>query len=136
MLKFVLVTIFSALLSGMGIGGGALFVMLSTILLGFEQKEAQAVNLIMFLAAGISSTIFNLKNNLVEKSALKKLLPLIIVGCFLGTILVKRIQGENLRIYFSVFMAIIGVYEIISSVISIRKAKNNKKERSVKNGMP
>lgn len=136
MLKFVLVTIFSALLSGMGIGGGALFVMLSTILLGFEQKEAQAVNLIMFLAAGISSTIFNLKNNLVEKSALKKLLPLIIVGCFLGTILVKKIQGENLRIYFSVFMAIIGVYEIISSVISIRKAKNNKKERSVKNGMP
>lgn len=128
MLKFVLVTIFSASLSGMGIGGGALFVMLSTILLGFEQKEAQAVNLIMFLAAGISSTIFNLKNNLVEKSALKKLLPLIIVGCFLGTILVKKIQGENLRIYFSVFMAIIGVYEIISSVISIRKAKNNKKK--------
>lgn len=128
MLKFVLVTIFSALLSGMGIGGGALFVMLSTILLGFEQKEAQAVNLIMFLAAGISSTIFNFKNNLVEKSALKKLLPLIIVGCFLGTILVKKIQGENLRIYFSVFMAIIGVYEIISSVISIRKAKNNKKK--------
>lgn len=128
MLKFVLVTIFSALLSGMGIGGGALFVMLSTILLGFEQKEAQAVNLIMFLAAGISSTIFNLKNNLVEKSALKKLLPLIIVGCFLGTILVKKIQGENLRIYFSVFMAIIGIYEIISSVISIRKAKNNKKK--------
>lgn len=128
MLKFVLVTIFSALLSGMGIGGGALFVMLSTILLGFEQKEAQAVNLIMFLAAGISSTIFNLKNNLVEKSALKKLLPLIVVGCFLGTILVKKIQGENLRIYFSVFMAIIGVYEIISSVINIRKAKNNKKK--------
>lgn len=129
MLKYILIAIFSALLSGMGIGGGALFVMLSTLLMGFEQKSAQAINLIMFLSAGISSTIFNLKNKVVEKALLKKIVPLVIIGSFIGSIIVKNIQSENLRLYFSIFMALIGAYEIISSVISIKKAKDSIKRK-------
>lgn len=136
MLKFVVISAISALLSGMGIGGGAILVILFTLLLGFEQKEAQAINLVMFLATGISSTVLNLKNKLIEKSLFKKMIPLVIMGCFLGTILVKNIQSESLKIYFSIFMALIGTYEIISSVKYIKKEKNKEKERSVKNGMP
>ena len=136
MLKFVVISAISALLSGMGIGGGAILVILFTLLLGFEQKEAQAINLVMFLATGISSTVLNLKNKLIEKSLFKKMIPLVIMGCFLGTILVKNIQSESLKIYFSIFMALIGAYEIISSVKYIKKEKNKEKERSVKNGMP
>lgn len=127
MLKFVIVSAISAILSGMGIGGGALFVILSTLFLGFEQKEAQTINLVMFFAAGFSSTIFNLKNKMIEKSLLKKMLPLLIIGCFIGTIIVKNIRNDNLRLYFSVFMAILGLYEIISSVLNIKKAKNSSK---------
>lgn len=129
MLKYILIAIFSALLSGMGIGGGTLFVMLSTLLLGFEQKTAQAINLIMFLSAGISSTIFNFKNKVIKKELAKKIVPLVIIGSFIGTIIVKNIQSEDLRLYFSIFMALIGAYEIISSVISIKKAKNIKKRK-------
>lgn len=136
MLKFVMISALSALLAGMGIGGGALFVVLSTLLLGFEQKSAQALNLIVFVATGISSAIFNFKNDLVEKNILKKVLLPIIIGCFFGTILVKNIKSENLRVYFSSFMAIIGLYEIISSVKRIKNTKNKRKERSVKNGVP
>lgn len=127
MLKFALVSIVSAILSGMGIGGGALFVILGTLFLGLEQKEAQAINLAMFLAVGISTTFFNLKNKLVEKTMLKKILPLIIIGSFVGTILVKDIDNNKLRLYFSIFMSLIGIYEIISSLINIKKAKNNNK---------
>lgn len=129
MLKYILIAIFSALLSGMGIGGGTLFVMLSTLLLGLDQKTAQAVNLIMFLSAGISSAIFNFKNKVIEKKLLKQILPLVIIGSFAGTIIVKNIQNENLRLYFSMFMALLGAYEIISSVINIKKAKNIKKRK-------
>lgn len=136
MLKFVAISAISALLSGMGIGGGAILVILFTLLLGFEQKEAQAINLVMFLATGISSTVLNFKNKLIEKSLFKKMIPLVIMGCFLGAILVKNIQSESLKIYFSLFMALIGAYEIISCVKCIKKEKNKEKERSVKNGMP
>ncbi len=127
MLKFAFASIVSAILSGMGIGGGALFVILGTLFLGFEQKEAQAINLAMFLTVGISTTFFNLKNKLVEKTMLKKILPLIIIGSFVGTILVKDIDNNKLRLYFSIFMSLIGIYEIISSLINIKKAKNNSK---------
>ena len=127
MLKFAFASIVSAILSGMGIGGGALFVILGTLFLGFEQKEAQAINLAMFLTVGISTTFFNLKNKLVEKTMLKKILPLIIIGSVVGTILVKDIDNNKLRLYFSIFMSLIGIYEIISSLINIKKAKNNSK---------
>lgn len=136
MLEFIIISTISALLSGMGIGGGALFVILSTLLLGFDQKNAQAINLVMFLTAGISSTFLNFKNNLLEKRIVKKVLPFVIIGCFIGVTLVKNIQSEDLRLYFSIFMTFAGGYEIISSVVSIKKEKNNKKERSVENGMP
>jgi len=125
MIKLILISGISGLLAGMGIGGGALFVMLSTILLGYEQKEAQFINLIMFVAVGVSSTISNFKNKKIEKNILIKIIPLIIIGSIIGTYLMKKIENENLRAYFSVFMAIIGIYEIISSLIKIKKAKNN-----------
>lgn len=125
MIKLILVSSISGVLAGMGIGGGALFVMLSTIFLGYEQKEAQFINLIMFIAVGISSTISNFKNKKIEKNILIKIIPLIIIGSIIGTYLMKKIENENLRTYFSVFMAIIGIYEIISSLIKIKKAKNN-----------
>lgn len=127
MIKFAIVSIISAILSGMGIGGGALFVIIATVFLEIEQKEAQAINLIMFLAAAFSSTLFNLKNKTIEKGVLKKIIPLIIMGSFIGTILVKNIQNDNLKLYFNIFMLLIGAYEIISSLINIKKAKNNTK---------
>lgn len=125
MIELILISGISALLAGMGIGGGALFVMLSTIFLGYEQKEAQLVNLIMFIAVGISSAISNFKNKKIEKNVLIKIIPLIIIGSIVGTIFMKKIENEKLRTYFSIFMMLIGIYEIISSLIKIKKAKNN-----------
>jgi len=127
MIKLIIISGISALFAGMGIGGGALFVMLSTIFLGYEQKEAQFINLIMFIAVGISSTISNLKNKKIEKNILLKIIPLIIIGSVIGTFLMKKIESEKLRTYFSLFMIAIGIYEIISSLIKIKKANNKSK---------
>lgn len=124
MFEVIIISSISALLAGMGIGGGALFVILSSIFLGYEQKEAQFINLIMFVAVGFSSAINNFKNKNIEKSIAFKIVPLIIIGSFIGTFFMQKINNENLREYFSVFMIIIGVYEIISSLIKSKKAKN------------
>ena len=62
----ILVSVISAVLAGMGIGGGALFVILSTMFLGFDQKYAQTINLIMFMSVGISATISNIKDKKVD----------------------------------------------------------------------
>ncbi len=124
----ILVSIISAVLAGMGIGGGALFVILSTIFLDFDQKYAQTINLIMFMAVGISATISNVKDKKVDFKLVKKILPILIVGALVGSWVVTKIESENLKTYFSYFLVGVGIYEIITSLKRIKKAKNNTKQ--------
>jgi len=121
----IVVSIISAVLAGMGIGGGALFVILSTMFLDFDQKYAQMINLIMFMAVGISATISNIKDKKVDFKLVKKTLPSLIAGALVGSWLVTKIESENLKTYFSCFLVAVGIYEIITSLKRIKKAKNN-----------
>ena len=125
---FILFIIISSTLAGMGIGGGALFVILITNISKVPQKEAQALNLILFIAVSISSTISNIKDKKINFKIVKKFFVLLIIGSLIGTGIVKNINDENLKKYFSIFMLVIGLYEIISSLIYTKKDKNiNKK---------
>ena len=114
------IAIFSGIIAGMGIGGGSIFILLTTIFNLLSHKEAQSYNLIMFIVVGISATISNLKNKKIDKNMFKKL---IIPVCICGILLVKRINENSLRFYFYIFMLIIGSYEIISSLKNMIKAK-------------
>lgn len=124
----ILVSVVSAVLAGMGIGGGALLVILSTMFLGYEQKYAQMINLIMFIAVGISTTISNIKDKKIDFKLVRKMLPLLIIGAFIGSWLVLKINSNSLRTYFLYFMVGIGIYEIITSLKRIKTAKNNTKK--------
>lgn len=122
-----LVSIISAVLAGMGIGGGALFVILSTVFLGFEQKYAQAINLILFMSVGLSATISNIKSKKIDFKIVKKIIVFLIIGAIIGSELARKIESQNLKTYFSCFLVAIGIYEIITSLKRIKKAKNNTK---------
>ena len=124
----ILVAIISAVLAGMGIGGGALFVILSTTFLGFDQKYAQTINLIMFMAVGLSATISNIKDKKIDFKLVKNMLSILIIGALIGSWLVTKIQSNNLKTYFSYFLVVIGIYEIITSLKRIKQAKNNTKK--------
>lgn len=112
----------------MGIGGGALFVILSTIFLNFEQKYAQILNLIMFMAVGISATISNIKAKKVKYKLACKMLPLLVMGALIGGGVAEKIESEKLKIYFSCFLVVVGIYEIITSLKRLKNAKNNTKK--------
>ena len=127
-MKLIIISIISSILAGMGIGGGALFVLLSTTFLNVSQVNAQGLNLILFITVGISATITNVRDKKIDYEILKKILFPLIIGSLIGTFFLKQIQQNDLKKYFSIFLVIIGIYEIISSVISIIKAKNNTRE--------
>lgn len=120
----IVVSIVSAVLAGMGIGGGSLFVIFSTLFLNFDQKYAQLLNLIMFIAVGISATISNLKDKKIDFKIVKKCIALLIIGAFIGTKIFYNINSETLKMWFSIFLVCIGIYEIITSLINIKKTKN------------
>ena len=121
----IIISIISAILAGMGIGGGSLFIILSTMFLGFDQKYAQTINLIMFMAVGISATLSNIKDKKIDFKLVKKVFPLLAIGVLVGTWVVTKIESEKLKMYFSYFLVAVGIYEIITSLKRIKKAKNN-----------
>ncbi len=123
----IIISSISSVLAGMGIGGGAIFILLSNIFLDIGQKEAQLLNLIAFLAVSLGATISNIKNKEIDIKAVKKVLPMAIIGSLVGTHFFNKINEQKLSRYFIYFLLLIGIYEIISSVKKMKKEKNNTK---------
>ncbi len=123
----IITSMISSILAGMGIGGGAVFVLLSTTFLKFDQKEAQLLNLILFLAVSLCATIINIKNKEIDLKIVKRVLPTLLLGSLIGTYFFNKINEQRLNRYFTYFLLLIGIYEIISSVKNMKKAKTNTK---------
>lgn len=123
----IVIAIISSTLAGMGIGGGAIFILLTTTFLNSGQKEAQLLNLISFLAVSLGATISNLKNKEIDVKIAKKVLPFMLMGSVIGTYFFNKINEQKLNKYFIYFLLLIGIYEIISSVNKMKKEKNNTK---------
>lgn len=124
MITFTIITVISGILAGMGVGGGSIFILLSTIFNILELKEAKMYNLIMFIVAGIFATIFNIKNKNIDMKNLKKIMPLTLIGSIVGIFIIKHTDENLVKNLFYVFMMVIGVYEIISSLINIKRSNN------------
>ena len=118
----------SSFLSGMGIGGGSSFIILSLLFELLNIDQARTYNLILFISVGIFIIFKNLKNKKIFDKKYFKSLFFIIIGCILGMILNKYINSEQIKNFFYIFMLIIGIYEIITSLINIKNENNNYKK--------
>lgn len=124
---FILISIISTIIAGMGIGGGSIFILLTTIFNILEHKEAQGYNLIMFIVVGIVTTIYNIKKKTIDVKNLLKLVIPVSIGSITGIFLLKIIDEKILKNCFYLFMVLLGIYEIFSSLKKMYKTKNNKK---------
>lgn len=124
---FILISIISTIIAGMGIGGGSIFILLTTIFNILEHKEAQGYNLIMFIVVGIVTTIYNIKKKNIDVKNLLKLVIPVSIGSITGIFLLKIIDEKILKNCFYLFMVLLGIYEIFSSLKKMCKTKNNKK---------
>ena len=82
-----LLTVFVGLVlgffAGLGIGGGSLLILWLTLCVGTEPVTARAINLMFFLTAAGSVSIFRLKNGNLQ---LKSILPAVVSGCIAAAI--------------------------------------------------
>ena len=115
----------SGVIGGMGMGGGTLLIPILTIFLAFEQKNAQAINLFVFIPMALVSLIIHIKNKLVD---FKVGIPIICTGVIfsvLGSTLADGIENNVLKKIFGVFLLIVGIDQAISTIINIVKSKRN-----------
>lgn len=120
----------SGVLGGMGMGGGTLLIPLLSFL-DIPQQTIQAINLISFLPMAVFALVLHFKNGLIKTKNIIWLILPAIASAVLGAILVKNANEKLLRICFGVLLVVLGVWQMIKSVVAI--IKNKKVENIINN---
>ena len=103
-----------AVLTGMGIGSGGLYIVYLKSFLGYSQKEAQALNLMFFCACILSASVINIYKG---KIMTRTLFPLVVSGGItsaLSSLFIRGLPGDILTKAFGVFLVIVGVLGLFS----------------------
>ncbi len=127
-MKIILIGILSGIVTGLGMGGGSILILILTTFLNTEQHTAQAANLIFFIPTAITAIIVHFKNKNVDKQVGKKLLYSSMVGSAVGAYLTSFVKAQNLRKYFGIFLLVVGILEIIDTIKKIYKSKGEKEQ--------
>ena len=124
-LWFSLIGVLSGVFAGMGMGGGTFLIPLLTILMKVNQQVAQCVNLLVFIPLAIVVLIIYSKQKLLKlKGAFWLVVPATIVS-ILGSLLAIDIRGKTLKIIFGIFLILVGIFMVISTIItSVKKKKS------------
>jgi len=111
MLIFI-VSVFSGIIGGMGIGGGTILIPALIILFNTSQHIAQSVNLLSFVPTAIVALITHIKNQNVEVKLAVKLISSGVIGAVCGSAVASTLSSSLLRELFAVFLLCMGIYEI------------------------
>jgi len=110
----ILFGLIAGTVSGMGMGGGTILILLLSLFVGLDQHVAQATNLVFFIPTSIAAIIINLKQKNINLKVAKLISIFGIIGAIIGAIVADNIDAKNLRKYFAIFILIIAVREIYS----------------------
>ena len=121
---FYINLIIGAFLSSIGIGGGSIFILLNDIFNVEDHYNSMIYNLIMFVFVGIFASIKNIKKNNFDKSVFKKIIIPCLLCAILGAFVSSKIEVQCLKMYYSIFIMLLGFYEIFSSLKNIKNEKN------------
>ena len=116
-LYFVLAGIAGGILAGMGMGGGTLTLPILVIGLSVGQLTAQFANIVAFLPSGSLALSVHIKNGLVEKNSVLRLLLPAVASCAVCSFFATKIDGELLKKLFGGFLAAIAVASLAAKVV-------------------
>lgn len=106
----VVVGILSAMF---GIGGGIAMVPFIVLVLGRGQHLAEGTSLLVMIPTAIAGVVAHNRRGYVSFRLAGLLAVGGVVGTFLGARLALSIDGETLRLYFALFLAVMGIRMVI-----------------------
>ena len=99
----------AAILSGMGIGSAGLFVLYLTLVAGYTQPEAQAINLLFFLVSAGAALLLHLRQRRIPRRMVFSLIACAIPGALAGSFLVRVLDASIIRRLFGGMLVITGL---------------------------
>ncbi len=124
----IITGLISGVISGTGMGGGTILILVLSLFLGVEQHVAQATNLIFFIPTSIVAIIVSIKEKIIEWKTGIIIAFSGIVGAIIGASISLKMEVSILKKYFGVFLSAIAIYEIYSLVkqYKILNKRNNR----------
>lgn len=108
----IIIGVLLGFLSGLGVGGGSLLILWLTLILNMDPITARSINLMFFITAAGSVSIFRWKQG---KLNLKQILPAILSGCITSVLIslfFKNIDQTVLRKLFGTLLLFTGFREL------------------------
>ena len=115
------ITLLIAILSGMGVGGGDMFVIYLSLLTDTPQLTAQGINLLFFLFAAASSLLLHIMKRKIYGGIVLILSLCGIVGSLLGSFVAANLSS-------TVLGKIFGGMLVVSGLLSLRKRSHKAKK--------
>ena len=109
MLLTILITFLLAALSGMGVGGGGIFVIYLSLFTDTPQLTAQGMNLLFFLLSSGASMTIHLRKRTIYASAVLVMTLFGMVGALLGAELSVHLPQHLLRQIFGGMLIVSGI---------------------------
>lgn len=110
----VLIGLISGIISGTGMGGGTILILLLSIFMGLDQHVAQATNLVFFVPTAIAAIFISLKKKIIDLRTGVVVIIVGVVGATIGAIISSKMNVNLLKKFFGIFLLIIAIYEIYS----------------------
>ncbi len=108
----IIIGFFSGIISGMGIGGGAILIPALIMAENLSQQTAQGINLTYFIPTALISLIVHLKNKSIKVKTAIVLGVAGLPGAVIGSLFAGGLRDGILRKMFGGFLLIVGIYEI------------------------
>ena len=107
--------IISGTVSGTGMGGGTILILILSVFMGIDQHVAQATNLIFFVPTSIVAICMNVKNKIIDYKKATIIIFSGTLGAILGSKLSFVFESEKQRNYFGIFLLIIAFFEVYTN---------------------
>lgn len=114
----------AGMVTGLGMGGGTILILLLSLFLDLEQHVAQATNLIFFIPTSIAAIFINLKQRNVDLKLAIIVSIFGIIGAIFGAIISQNISSEHLKKCFAIFIFIIALHEVYKLYKEYKNKKN------------
>ena len=98
-----------ALLSGLGIGGGGLFVVFLNLFTDIPQLRIQGINLLFFIFSATSAVLIHLLRRKIYLRAVLVMTLFGIFGAIVGMLLARYVGDSLLRKTFGVMLVVSGM---------------------------
>ncbi len=120
---YLLISVVSGVLAGMGMGGGTLLIPALTLIMKVDQQLAQAINLLVFVPCAIICCVIYWKSKLID---FKSSWLIAVVSSFVSIVAVLvavKLKNETLSIIFGIFLIVLGVVQFIITIVNDLKNK-------------